>query len=119
MITTSSDLKRTSSETHIEADLPTKSRLKRGRIQIKCTGTPQNKTHKEKRGERFGVDKVDIETEEGLKTIVKRVEIEEASIEANKGKLLQAQNTPLRKEPLRTSIGEWMKYSEIASKRDY
>ena len=60
----------------------------------------------ERRGERYGVDRVDLETEDGLRTTVKKEEIEEAILDANKRKLLQAGNTPLRKKPLRSIIGE-------------
>ena len=67
---------------------------------------------KERRGERYGVDRVDIETEDGLHTTVKKEEIETAILAANKEKLLQARDTPLRSEPLRTIIGERMQYEE-------
>ena len=66
----------------------------------------------EKRGSRFGVDKVDIQTESGLKTVLDREGIERAVVTANKEKLLQASNTPLREEPLRTLIGERMEYEK-------
>ena len=67
---------------------------------------------KEKRGERYGVDRKDVETEIGLDTLIKKVDIEEAILKANKEKLLQARHTPLRTEPLRTIIGERMEYDK-------
>ena len=67
---------------------------------------------KEKRGERYGVDRVDIETDAGLRTLNNKVDIEAAIIKANKEKLLQARDTPLRTEPLRSIIGERMQYEE-------
>ena len=65
---------------------------------------------KEKRGAKSGVDRVDIETENGLRTLVNKTEIETAILAANKEKLLQARHTPLRMEPLRSIIGERMEY---------
>ena len=67
---------------------------------------------KEKRGQRSGVDRVDVTTSTGLVTVVDKEEIEAAIISANKEKLLQARDTPLRQEPLRTIIGERMQYDE-------
>ena len=64
----------------------------------------------EKRGIKTGVDKVDIETEDGIKTVYDKQEIETAIITANKKKLLQAGETPLRQEPLRSLIGERMDF---------
>ena len=72
----------------------------------------KNIRRKEKRGERYGVDRVDITTADGLRTTVRKNEIEEAILKANKEKLLQAKNTPLRTEPLRSIIGERMNYEE-------
>ena len=65
---------------------------------------------KEKRGERYGVDRVHVETANGLQTLVNKTDIENAILSANKEKLLQARNTPLRSEPLRSIIGERMEY---------
>ena len=67
---------------------------------------------KERRGSRYGVDRVDIETNGTLRTTVNKSEIETAILKANTDKLLQAKDTPLRTEPLRTIIGERMKYEE-------
>ena len=65
-----------------------------------------------KRGQRSGVDRVDVTTPTGLVTLVDKEEIEASIINANKEKLLQARDTPLRQEPLRTIIGERMQYDE-------
>ena len=67
---------------------------------------------KEKRGARYGVDRVDIETNEGLRTLVNKKEIETEIIKANKEKLLQSRDTPLRQEPLRSLIGERMEFEK-------
>ena len=67
---------------------------------------------KERRGERYGVDRVDVPTASGLKTLVDKDEIENAILVANKEKLLQARHTPLREEPLRTIVGERMDYKK-------
>jgi hypothetical protein len=72
----------------------------------------KNIKRKEKRGERYGVDRVDIETEDGLQTLVNKEQIEEEIIKVNKEKLLQARDTPLRGEPLRSIIGERMEYEQ-------
>ena len=50
----------------------------------------KNIRRKERRGERYGVDRVDIATADGLRTTVNKDEIEEAILKANKEKLLQA-----------------------------
>ena len=52
------------------------------------------------------MDRVDVERDGELETLVNKEEIESAIIGANKEKLLQASDTPLRQEPLRTIIGE-------------
>ena len=70
---------------------------------------------KERRGERYGVDRVDVVTDNGLETLVDKVDIEdieEVILKANKEKLLQARHTPLRTEPFRTIIGERMEYDK-------
>ena len=67
---------------------------------------------KERRGERYGVDRVDVPSDTGLKTVVDKKEIEQAILSANKEKLLQARHTPLREEPLRSIIGERMDYKK-------
>ena len=67
---------------------------------------------KERRGERYGVDRVDVPSDTGLKTLVDKEEIEQAILAANKEKLLQARHTPLREEPLRRIIGERMDYKK-------
>ena len=72
----------------------------------------KNIKRKEKRGQRYGVDRVDVETEDGLITLVNKEDIEEEILKVNKEKLLQAKNTPLRSEPLRSLIGERMEYKE-------
>jgi hypothetical protein len=72
----------------------------------------KNIKRREKRGERYGVDRVDVETDEGLKTLVNKEEIEEEILKVNKEKLLQARDTPLRVEPLRSIIGERMEYEK-------
>ena len=59
---------------------------------------------KEQRGTRYGVDRVDIDTNGTLKTTVNKAEIEKAILKSNKEKLLQASDTPLRTEPHRTII---------------
>ena len=64
----------------------------------------------EKRGNKSGVDKIDVETPDGIKTVFNKEEIEDAIIDANKKKLLQAEDTPLRTEPLRSLVGERMDY---------
>lgn len=56
----------------------------------------------------------DVETEDGLVTLVDKEEIEAAVVAANhKEKLLQARDTPLRQEPLRSIIGERMEYDTL------
>ena len=72
----------------------------------------KNIRRKEKRGARHGVDRIDIEVNGTLQTTVNKIEIENGILHANKAKLLQANDTPLRTEPLRTIIGERMKYAE-------
>jgi hypothetical protein len=67
---------------------------------------------KERRGERYGVDRVDVPGENGLETLLNKEEIEEAILSANKEKLLQTRDTPLRVEPLRSIVGERMEYEK-------
>ena len=72
----------------------------------------KNIKKKEKRGERYGVDRVDVETDTGLITLINKEEIGGEIIKVNKEKLLQAKDTPLRVEPLRSLIGERMEYEK-------
>ena len=60
----------------------------------------------EYRGRSGGVDKVDVETENGMATIFDKDKIVDEIIKANGAKRLQANNTPFRTEPLRTEVGE-------------
>ena len=62
----------------------------------------------ERKGLRRGVDRVDIEGEDGMITIKDRQQIDEAIRTANVNKRLQSYNTLLWMEPLRTLIGEKM-----------
>ena len=65
----------------------------------------------EGRAVRSGVKKVDIRTENGtLKTVHDKEEIEQAIIKANTEKRQQANNTPLRQEPLQSLLGEQMDF---------
>ena len=65
----------------------------------------------EGRAVRSGVRKVDIQLENGtLKTIHDKEEIELAIIKANTEKRQQANNTPLRQEPLQSLLGEQMDF---------
>jgi hypothetical protein len=67
----------------------------------------------EGRGGRAGVTKVDIEQEDGsMTTEYDKEKMEEAIIEANKAKRLQADNTPFRQEPLQSLLGEQMDFEK-------
>ena len=57
----------------------------------------------ENRGRNGGVDKVDIETEDGLKTMTDKYTIINEIIKANGAKRIQANNTPFQQEPLRST----------------
>jgi len=66
-----------------------------------------------------GVEKVLVETDEGQQMRFEKTEIEDAIISANQKKLLQAKDTPFRKEPLQSLVGEQMdfdKWEEILKK---
>ena len=71
------------------------------------------------RGRSRGVDKVDIENEDGtLTTIFGKVEMEDEIIKANKKRLQQAEGTLLRMEPLQSIVGgqaEYYKWEKILS----
>ena len=57
------------------------------------------------------MDKVDVLDANGnLTTLVSKEDIEKAILSANKEKLLQARDTPLQQELLRSLLGERMEY---------
>ena len=65
----------------------------------------------EGRAVKSGVKKVDIQLEDGtMKTLHDKDDIEKAIIRANTAKRQQANNTPLREEPLRSLLGEQMDF---------
>ena len=65
----------------------------------------------EGRAVKSGVKKVDIQLEDGtMKTLHDKDDIEIAIIRANTAKRQQANNTPLREEPLRSLLGEQMDF---------
>ena len=67
----------------------------------------------EGRGRRVGVTKVDIKQPDGtMKTEFNKDKIEEAIIQANTSKRLQADNTPFRQEPLQSLLGEQMDFDK-------
>ena len=67
--------------------------------------------YNEGRAARSGVKKVDVQLENGtMKTLHKKEEIEDAIIQANTAKRQQANNTPLRQEPLQSLLGEQMDF---------
>ena len=69
----------------------------------------------EGKGFKRGVDRVDVMTPQGLKTILDRDDIDQAIKEANCEKRLQARHTPFRMEPLRTLVGEKMDFERWES----
>lgn len=67
----------------------------------------------EKKNIRGGVEKVLKEHADGSKSIITgKEEIAKEIINANKAKRLQAKDTPLRKEPLSSLLGEQMEYDK-------
>jgi len=67
----------------------------------------------EGRANRSGVKKVDIQLEDGtMRTLHDKEDIEEAIIKANTEKRQQANNTPLRQEPLQSLLGEQMDFEK-------
>ena len=67
----------------------------------------------EGRGKRVGVTKVDIKQPDGtMTTEFNKERIEQAIIEANTTKRLQADNTPFRQEPLQSLVGEQMEFDK-------
>lgn len=66
----------------------------------------------EKRPLKVGVVRVEKETENGRIVITSQEEIEDEIIGANKQRLLQACNTPFRKDPLQTLVGEQMDFNK-------
>jgi len=66
----------------------------------------------ERRPNRTGVQMVEVDIDGKRVRLTDKYEIEQAIIAANKEKLLQANNTPLRLEPLQSLVGEQMDYDK-------